>query len=288
MIEFKIGKLQIKRCLLFFKLNIFYDMYNFICMKIINYNKLYTSSSDNSYVTKTISSSFSLTSSSQCVHYYDKNNYNNYNLKRNKNISIERKRFKKKSTYYLFISKLASLLYRMTKPNDIESENLLSNHNNQENENSEENNNNNENAIRSKEIKSILLSLSSILVYYCFSILLTFYNRHIFVKFNYPLSITMVHLIFKFITAATIRTAYNLFYCNAKKRVLLDWSSYWRRIVPTGAASATDIGFSNWSLQYITITLYTMSKSTAILFIFFFSILFKLEKWVNYNIIYII
>jgi hypothetical protein len=61
----------------------------------------------------------------------------------------------------------------------------------------------------------------------------------------------------------------------------LDWTTYLKRIIPTGIASAADIGFSNWSLQYITITLYTMSKSTVILFIFLFSILFKLEKWVS-------
>ena len=162
---------------------------------------------------------------------------------------------------------------------------------------------------KSGELKNVLISLSTILIYYCFSIFLTFYNRHLFVTYKYPLSITLVHLIFKFGMSALIRTIQKCWSTRRKrmscsssptlssmsslssspgadtlkhrKRIVLDWSTYCRRIVPTGIASAADIGFSNWSLQYITISLYTMSKSTVILFIFFFSIWFKLEKWVR-------
>lgn len=138
--------------------------------------------------------------------------------------------------------------------------------------------------IKSGELKTILISLSTILIYYCFSIFLTFYNRYLFVTYKYPLSITIIHLIFKYLASALVRWTLN---CFAKKqhqkRITLDWMIYLKRILPTGIASAADIGFSNWSLQYITISLYTMSKSTVILFIFFFSIVFKLEKWVSLN-----
>jgi solute carrier family 35 protein C2 len=148
--------------------------------------------------------------------------------------------------------------------------------------------------IKSGELKGVLISLSTILIYYCFSIVLTFYNRNLFVTYKYPLSITLIHLILKFCLASLLRSVLNFFtrkkfrpsengadFLVQTKRITLDWSAYLKRIVPTGIASVGDIGFSNWSLQYITISLYTMSKSTAILFIFFFSILFKLEKWVN-------
>ncbi|XP_044066535.1 solute carrier family 35 member C2 isoform X2 [Siniperca chuatsi] len=43
-------------------------------------------------------------------------------------------------------------------------------------------------------------------------------------------------------------------------------------------ATALDIGLSNWSFLFITISLYTMTKSSAVLFILFFSLLFKLEE----------
>ena len=147
---------------------------------------------------------------------------------------------------------------------------------------------------KSGELRGVLISLSTILIYYCFSIVLTFYNRYLFVTYKYPLSITLIHLIFKFFLASFIRSVLNCLskkkykpnernvnYLVQERRITLDWATYLKRIIPTGIASAADIGLSNWSLQYITISLYTMSKSTVILFIFFFSILFKLEKWVN-------
>ena len=138
-----------------------------------------------------------------------------------------------------------------------------------------------------KKMKEFVLAGSTIFIYYFFSISLTFYNRYLFVTYKYPLSITIIHLIIKFVASALIREFLNLTVnwkrCRLSKtpRITLDWSTYLRKIVPLGLASAVDIGFSNWSLQYITVTLYTMSKSTVILFILFFSLLFKLEKWVN-------
>lgn len=135
------------------------------------------------------------------------------------------------------------------------------------------------------ELRSILISLSTILIYYFFSISLTFYNRYLFVNYKYPLSITVIHLVVKYLIAALIRSIWNIVAAkkqeNYKKRITLEWSTYLRKIIPMAIASALDIGLSNWSLQYITVTLYTMSKSTVILFILFFSLLFKLEKWVS-------
>lgn len=131
-----------------------------------------------------------------------------------------------------------------------------------------------------------MLASSTILIYYFFSILLTFYNRYLFVTYTYPLSITIIHLIIKFIVASSIRWCLNFTmnsnHCvniSKSQRVTLDWSIYLKKMLPLGLASAADIGFSNWSLQYITVTLYTMSKSTVILFILFFALLFQLEKW---------
>ncbi|NXJ89711.1 S35C2 protein, partial [Corythaixoides concolor] len=43
-------------------------------------------------------------------------------------------------------------------------------------------------------------------------------------------------------------------------------------------SASLDIGLSNWSFLYVTVSLYTMTKSSAILFILLFSLLFKLEE----------
>ena len=60
--------------------------------------------------------------------------------------------------------------------------------------------------------------------------------------------------------------------------VVLSCTHYLRRVAPTALATALDAGLSNWSSLYITTSLYTMTKSSATLFILIFSLIFKLEE----------
>lgn len=60
-----------------------------------------------------------------------------------------------------------------------------------------------------------------------------------------------------------------------------------KSVVPIGIASAMDIALSNWSMVYITVSLYTMIKSTSVLFILAFALGLGLEKWRNSLIIVI-
>ena len=94
------------------------------------------------------------------------------------------------------------------------------------------------------KLKQCAVSLSIILLYYLFSITLTFYNRMLFVTYKYPLSITIIHLIIKFLLSMLIRNCYYM--CKSQARVVLNWNLYVKRIIPTGIASALDIGLSNW------------------------------------------
>ncbi|GFO25337.1 solute carrier family 35 member c2 [Plakobranchus ocellatus] len=124
---------------------------------------------------------------------------------------------------------------------------------------------------------SALKTLGLVLFYYIFSIGLTFYNRKMFKGGNAALSITMCHLLLKFVAATIVR---QLMECRSDEpRVTLAWGPYIRRIAAPGLVSSLDIGLSNWSFEMITVSLYTMSKTTAVIFILFFSILFKLEKF---------
>lgn len=115
-----------------------------------------------------------------------------------------------------------------------------------------------------------------VVAYWTCSIGLTFYNRHLFHDFDIPIAATTCHF---FITFAMAGLSRKLRQCTTRQNsVLLDWPTYAKKIIPTGLISALDIGLSNWSLVFITVPLYTMVKSTSILFILFFALLLKLEK----------
>ncbi|KAL4234553.1 hypothetical protein ACF0H5_006194 [Mactra antiquata] len=116
-----------------------------------------------------------------------------------------------------------------------------------------------------------------VLFYYVFSIGLTFYNQRFIKHFNYPLSLTMAHLVTKFMIAGVVR---KLMECKSgERRIMLSWKDYCKRIGPPGIASVLDIGFSNWSFEFITVSLYTMTKSSAVIFILFFALVFRLERF---------
>ncbi|XP_066154952.1 solute carrier family 35 member C2 [Euwallacea fornicatus] len=112
--------------------------------------------------------------------------------------------------------------------------------------------------------------------YYIPSVGLTFYQRWLFQRFPYPLLTVVVHMLVKFLLAGLVRLCLQGKY--NKQRITLGWKEYVLAVAPTGVFSGIDIGFSNWGLELITVSLYTMTKSTTIVFILFFSILFKLEK----------
>ncbi|XP_072852635.2 solute carrier family 35 member C2 isoform X2 [Pogona vitticeps] len=118
-----------------------------------------------------------------------------------------------------------------------------------------------------------------VLFYYGFSIGITFYNKWIMKSFAFPLFMTLLHLLVIFLLAALARRGC---YCACAKRSarppLLTWPAYLRQVAPAALSTALDVGLSNWSFLYITVSLYTMTKSSAILFILFFSLVFKLEE----------
>ncbi|XP_073861549.1 solute carrier family 35 member C2 isoform X11 [Macaca fascicularis] len=95
-------------------------------------------------------------------------------------------------------------------------------------------------------------------------------------SFHFPLFMTMLHLAVIFLFSALSRA---LVQCSSHRaRVVLSWADYLRRVAPTALATALDVGLSNWSFLYVTVSLYTMTKSSAVLFILIFSLIFKLEE----------
>lgn len=64
----------------------------------------------------------------------------------------------------------------------------------------------------------------------------------------------------------------------AAYRPLMTKLFYFTRIAPCGAATALDIGMGNMSLGFISLTFYTMCKSSVLGFVLLFAILFRLEQ----------
>ncbi|KAG8226789.1 hypothetical protein J437_LFUL002835 [Ladona fulva] len=119
-------------------------------------------------------------------------------------------------------------------------------------------------------------TLGLISLYYTLSIGLVFYQHWLLKFFRFPLSISVCHMVVKFILAGICRTLWECY--HHRDRVTIDWKNYMLKVAPTGLASGLDIGISNWGLELVTVSLYTMTKSTAIIFIMGFAILLKLEE----------
>ncbi|KAL6768099.1 hypothetical protein ACKKBF_B37790 [Auxenochlorella protothecoides x Auxenochlorella symbiontica] len=56
------------------------------------------------------------------------------------------------------------------------------------------------------------------------------------------------------------------------------WPRWWRAVFPNGVATGLDIGLSNYSLVFISLSFYVMCKSTVPLFLLAFAIMWRIEK----------
>ncbi|KAM3413681.1 hypothetical protein BST61_g10374 [Cercospora zeina] len=59
---------------------------------------------------------------------------------------------------------------------------------------------------------------------------------------------------------------------------LITKSFYLTRITPCGSATALDIGLGNFSLRFISLTFFTMCKSSVLAFVLLFAFIFRLEQ----------
>nr|ACO15708.1 Solute carrier family 35 member C2 [Caligus clemensi] len=117
-------------------------------------------------------------------------------------------------------------------------------------------------------------SLLFFLSYFGSSIGLTLYQKKVLRKYPYPLTIVLCHLFIKFILSWTLRFLLR----GHRSNVSLDWRTYIRQLSIIGCTSAMDIGLSNWAIEFVTISLYTITKTTSIPFILLFALIFRLEK----------
>lgn len=159
-------------------------------------------------------------------------------------------------------------------------------------------------------IKNIILNAVLIGLWYTFSISISVYNKWMFsgdnLDFQFPLFTTSLHMLVQFSLASLVlyfmpqfrpwnspaidphESSYSRVSTNEDEDTIADsvkksdqplmsrWF-YLTRIGPCGTATAMDIGLGNFSLRFISLTFFTMCKSSVLGFVLLFAFIFKLE-----------
>jgi solute carrier family 35 protein C2 len=114
------------------------------------------------------------------------------------------------------------------------------------------------------------------------------YNKWMFssdhLDFHFPLFTTSLHMLVQFLLASLLLALipslrpYPIPNLSGPTKPLITPLFYFTRLVPCGATTSLDIGLGNTSLRYITLTFYTMCKSSVLGFVLLFAFLFRLES----------
>lgn len=117
--------------------------------------------------------------------------------------------------------------------------------------------------------------LLSIAGWFATSITLTLFNKWLIDRygFGFPLSMTAFHFALKFLLAAAAMRAYGLKRVPAAETPA--FLGY--RVLPTALCTATDVAFSNLAMLYVTISIYTIIKSSVPMWVLIFSVLLGLR-----------
>ncbi|KAF8070360.1 triose-phosphate transporter family-domain-containing protein [Lyophyllum atratum] len=166
--------------------------------------------------------------------------------------------------------------------------------------------------------------------WFLFATVLSVYNKWMFSEdhfgFPYPLFVTTIHMFVQFVLAASMRYFWPKRFKPDNTPSVSDYGYvepiflendrdglFWYRLdlirnlydplkldipapsvskkaFPTAVASSLDIGMSNVSLKTITLSFYTMCKSSSLIFVLLFAFLFHLEKpsWRLVGVIFLI
>ncbi|EXJ95248.1 hypothetical protein A1O1_00368 [Capronia coronata CBS 617.96] len=142
-------------------------------------------------------------------------------------------------------------------------------------------------------LRNLLVNAVLIGLWYFFSLSISIYNKMMFssdhLDFHFPLFATSLHMLVQFGLASTILMIFPSLrpsqpqpptHRNESRppKPLITPMFYITRLVPTGTTTSLDIGLGNTSLRYITLTFYTMCKSSVLIFVLIFAFIFRLEK----------
>ncbi|KAG4305163.1 hypothetical protein PORY_001333 [Pneumocystis oryctolagi] len=128
-------------------------------------------------------------------------------------------------------------------------------------------------------LKKTSINFAFILLWFIFSITLSLYNKWMFSEkyfnFKFPLFSGCIHILVEFCVSIIIMKLFPQFEPESKSFEMKD---HLTKIIPCGMATSLEIGLSNISLRTITLSFYTMCKSSSLGFVLLFAFMFGLEK----------
>lgn len=131
-----------------------------------------------------------------------------------------------------------------------------------------------------------MINLGLILLWYCFSTALSLWNKLLIGaedghglfgegRFPAPFFMTSMQFFSQFFFSRMLLSSR----CVSKKcEQPMTWKEYYKQVIPNGVATGLDIGLSNTSLAFISLSFYVMLKSTTPLFLLMFAIIWGIEK----------
>lgn len=140
--------------------------------------------------------------------------------------------------------------------------------------------------------------------WYFFSLSISIYNKWMFgdgLKFQFPIFITSFHQLCLMLISCVVlyikpqwrplikgnKSMNSRNFLQYVKSLSMKYTTYIVMILPCSFASAGDIGLSNVSFKYVPLSLYTMLKTSSLVFVLIFGLLFRLEKF-NWKLIIIV
>jgi solute carrier family 35, member C2 len=113
---------------------------------------------------------------------------------------------------------------------------------------------------------------------YCISVSFTMFNKWILTDyrggFHFSTIYTTIHM---FIQLLLSRLWYRYYHDEVIEPV--SWPIFFKTVMPIGVATAVDIMLSNMALMYVTLTLYTIIKSSVLIWTFFWGVVLGIEKF---------
>jgi len=123
--------------------------------------------------------------------------------------------------------------------------------------------------------------LPFMLGWFLFSILLSTYNTYVFnsghIAFPCPLLLTGIHFSLQWFSSFILSSTFSDKF-GGERVATMNWTEFMNISLPCGIVTAMDIGLSNLALVRINLTLYTLGKASAPIFVLMFAVMFRLEK----------
>ncbi|KAJ7647562.1 triose-phosphate transporter family-domain-containing protein [Roridomyces roridus] len=128
--------------------------------------------------------------------------------------------------------------------------------------------------------RNSVINFTFIALWFIFSTILSLYNKWMFspdyFRFPSPLFVTTMHFFVQFALASLLRFVWPHKFRPTQNPTRAD---YGKKAVPTAVATGLDIGLSNLSLKTISLSFFTMVKSSSLIFVLLFAFIFRLEKF---------